>query len=785
VNRSIGRRNKRSFAIALGMAIKAIKKQENEKKNLALCVTILLMCFYSPAAALSETGLSLLKDCGSKYKIVISENPTEIEKRAAEVFQEYFREISDVILPIISDKQRQEKYEVILGHNKHLEAYKDDIPDVNLELAGFLIITKGKSLVIIGGRKDGLLNGVYSFLEQYLDCRMYTSRTLVIPKRKHILLPEICDYQVPTFKYRDVHYKDAYETEFAEWHGLEYISQTRMALGVHSFDRLVPPEEWFDTHPEFYSLIDGKRVNKSQLCLSNEELVDVVEASLRKEMSLKPHIKNWGVGQNDNGRYCQCASCKEIDEREGSQSGTVLHFVNQIANRFPDKTIVTLAYHYSRKTPKYIKPAENVNIFLCSIECNRSRPIREDSLSKSFMEDLQNWGVVTDNIWVWDYVVHFNGYVSPFPNLRTLQPNIQLFAENNVEAMFQQGDNYGGGEFSELKAYLIAKLLWDPYIDIDSVMTDFITGYYGDAAIYIKQYIDILHDASEIYGKNLHHKIDPLTHTDGYLSPVMMKIYHRIFDRAEMAVKTDSTYLKRVLIARLPLEYIDLEIAKRKGREEGGFFEKDSVGNSIPRTEMLEKLDSFVNICQESGVTYLKERAVSPGEYLEANKRSVELSAQHHKAIGCQIQSEIGADPDFSDGNTSILTDGFRGSTDWTYAWLGYSDDVELVVDLGETKDIELIQPEFIFDQRRWIFLPEYVVCSVSEDGEHFVEVGRANHDVPLMQREPLIKTFDFEFDNLKTRYIKIYAKNIGENPSWHRFSGGNASIFIDEVIVK
>jgi len=755
------------------------------KKFLSLFGTILFIHLLSPTVALCETSISILKDGGSKYMIVISESPTDIERRAAEVFQEYFKEISNVNLPIISDKQRHEKYEIILGHNKHLEAYQDDIPDVDLESDGFLIITKGKSLVILGGRGNGLLNGVYSFLEHYLDCRMYTSGTVVIPKRKSIHLPEIHDYQVPAFKYRDVHYSDAYNPEFAEWHGLVSIHRQEMGLGVHSFDRLVPPEVWFDTHPEYYSLVDGKRMNKSQLCLSNEELVEVVEASLRELMEKNPDVDYWGVGQNDNNYYCQCAECRAINKREGSQSGSILHFVNQVAGRFPDKTIVTLAYHYSRHIPKHIKPADNVNIFLASIECNRSMPIREDPQSKDFLEDLENWGKITENIWIWDYVVHFSGYVSPYPNLHVLQPNIQLFAENNAGAMFQQGDFYGGGEFSELKAYLITKLLWNPFLDIDSVRNDFLNGYYGEAGIYIQQYIDILHDASEFYGKNLHHKIDPLTHTDGYLSPIMLNIYKRIFDRAEEAVESDSAYLKRVKIARLPLEYIDLEIAKREGREDGGFFEKDSAGNFRPRIEMLEKLESFVKICKESGVTYLKERAVSPGEYLESIRRSVELSVQHHMAIGCQIQSGTKANPDFSGGNSDILTDGFRGSTDWTYAWLGYSDDVEVVIDLRELKEIGLVQPEFIFDQRRWIFLPEYVVCSISEDGEHFEEVGRANHDVPLRQSEPLIKTFDFEFENLKTRYIKIYAKNIGENPQWHRFSGGNASIFIDEVIIK
>ncbi|MCK4747544.1 MAG: DUF4838 domain-containing protein, partial [Bacteroidales bacterium] len=686
--------------------------------------------------------------------------------------------------PIISDNHRQKKYEIILGYNRHLEVHKADIPDVNLESDGFLIITRAESLVILGGEKKGLLNGIYSFLEQYLDCRMYTSGTIVIPTRNNIYLPEIHDYQVPAFRLRDVHYRDAYVPEYAEWHGLTSIHRQEMGLGVHSFERLAHPDKYFESHPEYYSLIDGKRVHKAQLCLSNKDLVDVVEANLRELMKKSPEKEYWGVGQNDNDSYCQCEECRAINEREGSQSGTIIHFVNQIAGRFPDKTIVTLAYHYSRYIPMHIKPADNVNIFLASIECNRSKPISEDPQSRNFLEDLENWGEISDNIWVWDYVVHFHGYVSPYPNLHVLQPNIQLFAENNAGAMFQQGDLYGGGEFSELKAYLIAKLLWDPYMDIDSVMTDFLTGYYGEAGIYIQQYIDILHDASEIYGNNLHHKIDPLTHTDGYLSPVMIKLYHRIFDRAEMAVENDSAYLKRVKIARLPLEYIDLEIAKRKEKEEGGFIEKDPDGNFRPRVEMIEKLESFVNLCKEARVSCLKENSVTPDEYLQI-KRSVEKSVQDHLAIGCPVQSKTPANPEFSGADVHILTDGFRGSMDWTYAWLGYKDDMEVIIDLGGLKEIGLVQPEFIFDQKRWIFLPDYVVCSISKDGEHFEEVGKVTHNVPMKQKEPRIKTFDFEFENQNTRYIKIYAKNIGINPWWHRFAGGNASIFIDEIIVK
>ena len=265
----------------------------------------------------------------------------------------------------------------------------------------------------------------------------------------------------------------------------------------------------------------------------------------------------------------------------------------------------------------------------------------------------------------------------------------------------------------------------------------------------------------------------------------MMGIYHRIFDRAEKAVENDSVYLKRVKIARLPLEYIDMEIAKRKGKENGGFFETDTNGSSMPRDEMLEKLESFVEISKESGVDYLKEGHVSPDEYLESNMRSVKLSALDHLAIGCTVQSESKANLKFEGADYCILTDGFRGSTDWSYAWLGFGDDLELIIDLGELKEISTVQPEFIFDQKRWVFLPDHVICSISEDGKSFTEIGKLTHDVPLQKKEAFIKSFDFQFDKSKVRYIKIYAKNIGVNPSWHRFSGGNASIFIDEIMVN
>ena len=66
---------------------------------------------------------------------------------------------------------------------------------------------------------------------------------------------------------------------------------------------------------------------------------------------------------------------------------------------------------------------------------------------------LKTGARISKDIIVWDYVIQFNHLLSPFPNLQVLQPNIQFFAENGVNAMFEQGNREVGGEFAALRSY--------------------------------------------------------------------------------------------------------------------------------------------------------------------------------------------------------------------------------------------------------------------------------------------------------------------------------------------
>ena len=127
-------------------------------------------------------------------------------------------------------------------------------------------------------------------------------------------------------------------------------------------------------------------------------------------------------------------TARAIDEREGSPSGSIINFVNQVAEQFPDNMISTLAYEYSRKAPSTLRPRKNINIMLCSIEMRRDRPFAEasDTVSTAFVRDVKEWSKIAGDIIVWDYVIQFPNLISPFPNLHVLQPNLRFFTENGV-----------------------------------------------------------------------------------------------------------------------------------------------------------------------------------------------------------------------------------------------------------------------------------------------------------------------------------------------------------------
>jgi hypothetical protein len=727
------------------------------------------------------------EDETSRYRILIPSSPTDHEMKAAHVLQDYVLQISGTALPIIKANKATSPYEIVLGQNERLDELDIGISLNDLKKDGFLIKTDSLRLVTAGGSETGTLFGVYAFLEDYLGCRMYSPAVKVIPEIKKIAFDEIHDLQVPSLDIRTTHYKITWDAEYIDWHKLSHDEnggRPDWGMWVHTFHALVPPDIYFADHPEYFSMVNGKRL-PTQLCLTNPDVLKITVQNLRKKIAENPEALYWSVSQNDNRNYCTCDNCKAIDEQEGSPSGSIIQFVNQVADQFPDRIISTLAYEYGRKAPKTLVPRDNVNIMLCSIEVFRDKSIEEDPTSASFMQDVIDWGKISKDIIVWDYVIQFPNLISPFPNLQVIQPNLQFFVKNGVTAMFEQGNREVGGEFAALRAYLISKLMWNPDADVDILMDDFLNGYYGPGGEFIRTYIDEMREA--LLESEAHLRIfgSPNEAADSYLTPALIDRYEVLFDQAETAVADSAALLERVRIARLPLDFAIMEQAKKIYTGEWGLFHKVD-GNWEVRTEIRSKIDPFTDLCIREGVTRVKEWSTSPDEYRSSMYRLFAQGMNEHLAYKKPV---IFISPDSSrlrPNAGEMLTDGIRGGHDYAYNWLAFSGyNLEVIIDLEEVKEVHRMESAY-FQYGYWLRLfPERVEYFVSEDGKNFDLVGSVNNTLPIDQYGGQQRDFITEFEPRNARYVKVIAHTIGDTPDWHPGAGRPANITIDEIVVE
>jgi hypothetical protein len=540
----------------------------------------------------------------SDYRIVVSNNAIPSERYAAEELQRYLGKITGAKLPIVTDSTRPSSREICLGDNGHLRKLGLSPDFDRLGPDGFLIRTHGNQLTIAGGKPRGTLYGVYSLLEKQLGVRWFTPEVESVLKTNRLVLPPINETQVPALEYREVFWTEMMRNaDFAARHRLNgnHYQLTEKHGGraasyfpfVHSFDSLIPPE-LFKEHPDYFPLINGKRANGYvQRCLSNPDVLSLAKTTVRKWIHEHPEATIISVSQNDTGNWCQCDKCKALDDAEGTPAASMIQFVNNIAedieHDFPKVRIDTLAYQYTRKPPRTLRPRSNVIVRLCSIECCFAHPLAtcDSEANRRFRDDIIAWEPVAPLLYVWDYTPNFGHYQQPFPNLEALQPNVRFFVAHNVRGLFEQG-NYsvgGNGELGPLRAYLLAKLLWEPGCDLRKHTDEFLGGYYGHAAATIRAYLELL-EGQVRDGKTHAHIYD--SPRAAYLNEAFLQAADRLLSEAEESAESEVIKF-RVRVARLPIWYAMLARSRVSGEA---------------RTELLQR---FLEGARKAGISNISE----------------------------------------------------------------------------------------------------------------------------------------------------------------------------------
>ncbi len=537
------------------------------------------------ACAATAHAITLVENGQSRYRIVIAADAIASERYAAEELQRYIERISDARLPIVTDNESTTDYEIRLGASPLAPRHPD----------GFTLLTDHRRLLIAGGRPRGTLYGVYALLEEKFGVRWFAPDCEVVPKQARLVVPSLDETQTPPLEYREVYWSEMlHNADFAARHRLNGANYRltdkhggRAAVYypfVHSFDKLIPPE-LFKEHPDYFPEIKGKRVSGYvQRCLTNPDVLALAIANVRRWIREHPDATIISVSQNDTYNNCQCARCKALDDAEGTPMGSLLAFVNAIAadieKDYPHIRIDTLAYQYTRKPPKTIRPRPNVIIRLCSIECCFAHPLETCPSPKNqrFRDDILAWQPIAPRLYVWDYTTNFAHYQQPFPNFDALQPNIQFFVKHGVKGLFEQGNySHGGhGEMEPLRAYLLAKLLWNPNTDLKRHTDEFLAGYYGVTAGKIRAYLDLLQ--AQVRGKNVHAHIFDSPKAD-YLNADFIAAADKLLDGDD----------PRLEAAHLPIWYVLLATNRVVGDD---------------RAALLKK---FLGVARRVGITHISE----------------------------------------------------------------------------------------------------------------------------------------------------------------------------------
>ena len=473
-----------------------MKRHLNTGLLQAISFALILFCAM-PAAARNW----LFKNGKSDYRIVLDRQASPSEKKAAEELQMYIKQISGAQLPITDDATSKGR-RIFVGFGSAVaDITKAQKPEADDE--GFTYRTVGKDLLIYGGAQRGSMYGVFSFLEDELGVKWLTPKCTVVPSMQKYALPRLDRSEKPALALRyDGHFAverepvwSAHNKENMKWTPTQNdYGNIEAYWNAHTMGQLLPAGEFFEKHPEYFSLRDGKRIPNGQLCLSNPEVLEICKTRLADVMRKNPLFRIYSLSQNDNFSFCQCQKCTAIAEQYGGQSGLMVWFVNQVADavrdEFPDKFVGTFAYQYTRQPPKGIVPRNNVVIRLCSIECCFAHPLTAGCpQNQAFMNDMERWAEIAPHLFIWDYIVDYAQYISPWPNFQVLGPNIEAFRKNKAIGIYEEAQyQSNGAEFEEMKAWVTTKLLWNPLLDTDSLVQVFIDGYYGKAAPMVMDY---------------------------------------------------------------------------------------------------------------------------------------------------------------------------------------------------------------------------------------------------------------------------------------------------------
>jgi hypothetical protein len=430
---------------------------------------------------------------------------------------------------------------------KHLADFPDDREFLG-STDGFAVRRKGDDVYIVSPKERGVLYGVYAFLERNSDivwARGDEPMEAVFSRTDEFAVKDADFRERPVFTLRGwwncgPQYHAG--TEFwnarmrcnfqpASMRKPGVAERSRMCGfrvnpgGGHNLHRFMP-ESHFKEHPEYFCLVNGKRVSnvlKAQVCFSDFEGAKVFAAEAVKrvrELGYMP--EDYAIKTEDNNAVCECPKClADITLPDGKvvrrtdpnfRSTQFFRYLNAVMAEFrkelPTVRMDTFGYQFTAPVPA-VRVDDSVNVCFCPYVKNDKYSILDRPNAK--WKDLTDrWCTTATTNLVWR---EYWGDAMDFPrpladvmvrDLRYIHGKYgvnRIYTETKPDCLTAGNakkpprDLRETWDVSAMEFWVLTRLMWDPYQDVAALRAEYLKRAYRRAAEPVGRFYALIREA--------------------------------------------------------------------------------------------------------------------------------------------------------------------------------------------------------------------------------------------------------------------------------------------------
>lgn len=533
---------------------------------------------FDDAALAESASIQLAEGGNTTYRVFVGVDEDSVVRHAANELAYYLGEITTATFQVVVGSVPPSSDRLlIVGRNNAVTARLrrhtrgDSFRVDELGDDGFSLRTNGNVVFLAGDSSRGTLYSVYWFIDRLCGVRWWAADSTYIPRDIDLGIPveQLNTDIVPRFRYRQVYSGDGRDPVFRQ---RNLLNGNRGWDGVGG--SLVPVPDTINTWStywpadpfggNFHQMVKDQTLwsGGQLLCMDTrtrqvaaDSLVDVLQARIAAGKDA-----SYGFEQQDTAWVPDAASLAFAEAHGNALSAPILDMVNDVVSRVrsevPDARLSTQAYQFSLAPPVGMRADAGVVMTVAPYNANYGQSLFEGD-NEEIGNHIENWCGVADNVVLWDYVANFSSYIQPFPNWWAMGQGLRTLAQlPAAQGYFAQSSwNSVGTEFADLRVWMIGRLAWDPLLEPDALIREFLDGYYGPASSSMYEYMQLMRSSVADTSTRLTQSAGIYS---AYLNFDTMRQADAILQAAESAAHIDATLLNRVKTVRLGVDYVIL-----------------------------------------------------------------------------------------------------------------------------------------------------------------------------------------------------------------------------------